>query len=107
MPSEARRSTVRCRRPTSSSGGAELWSIPPRRSPLALVMQTRKAVQVPDMRQSRSYLDGDPLPVAAVDLAGIRTLLLVPMFKEDDLIGAIVIYRQEVRQPRYQLRQTS
>jgi GAF domain-containing protein len=75
--------------------GALVYPTP--HSPLALVMQTRKAVQVPDMRQSRSYLDGDPLPVAAVDLAGIRTLLLVPMFKEDDLIGAIVIYRQEVR----------
>ncbi|MBI5262551.1 MAG: GAF domain-containing protein [Bradyrhizobium sp.] len=66
-------------------------------SPLALVMQTRSAVQIADMRENRSYLDGDPLPVAAVELAGIRTLLLVPMFKEDDLIGAIAIYRREVR----------
>jgi two-component system, NtrC family, sensor kinase len=66
-------------------------------SPLALLTQTRKAVQVPDMRENRSYLDGDPLPVAAVEVAGIRTLLLVPMLKEDDLVGAIAIYRQEVR----------
>ncbi|SDJ30688.1 GAF domain-containing protein [Bradyrhizobium sp. Rc2d] len=66
-------------------------------APLTLVMQTRRAVQIPDMRESRSYLEGDPLPVAAVEVAGIRTLLLVPMFKEDDLVGAIAIYRQEVR----------
>jgi signal transduction histidine kinase len=60
-------------------------------------MQTRRAVQIPDMRENRSYLEGDPLPVAAVEVAGIRTLLLVPMFKEDDLVGAIAIYRKEVR----------
>ena len=32
-----------------------------------------------------------------VELAGARTMLLVPMLKEDELVGAIVIYRQEVR----------
>jgi GAF domain-containing protein len=66
-------------------------------SPLALVSQTQKAVQMPDLRESRTYLDGEPLPVSAVEVAGIRTLLLVPMFKEVDLVGAIAIYRQEVR----------
>jgi GAF domain-containing protein len=66
-------------------------------SPLAALTQARKAIQVPDMRKDRSYLDGDPLPVAGVEVAGIRTLLLVPMLKEDDLVGAIAIYRQEVQ----------
>ena len=37
------------------------------------------------------------LPVAAVELGGIRTMLVVPMLKENELIGAISIYRQEVR----------
>jgi GAF domain-containing protein len=31
------------------------------------------------------------------DLGGARTVVSVPMFKDNDLIGAIVIYRQEVR----------
>jgi GAF domain-containing protein len=66
-------------------------------APMARVAQTRQAVQVPDMRESRAYLDGDPLPVAAVEVAGIRTLLSVPMFKEDEFVGAITIYRKEVR----------
>ena len=35
--------------------------------------------------------------VALVESAGVRTILGVPMLKEDELIGAIVIYRQEVR----------
>src|SRR5262249_37306060 len=34
-------------------------------------------------------------PIAKI--AGARTLLIVPMLKENDLIGAIAIYRQEVR----------
>ena len=66
-------------------------------TPMMRVAQTRQPVQVPDMRESRAYRDGDPLPVAAVDVAGIRTLLSVPMFKEDEVVGAITIYRKEVR----------
>jgi GAF domain-containing protein len=64
---------------------------------LARVAQTRKPIQIADMRESRGYLDGDPLPVAAVDVAGIRTLVVVPMLKENEFVGSIAIYRQEVR----------
>src|SRR5262245_16450184 len=35
--------------------------------------------------------------VALVESAGARTLLIAAMLKEDELVGAIVIYRQEVR----------
>ncbi len=66
-------------------------------APMMRVAQTRAPVQVPDMCQSRAYLDGDPLPVSAVEVAGIRTMLSVPMFKDDNLVGAITIYRKEVR----------
>ena len=66
-------------------------------APMSRVAQTLRPVQVPDMRESRAYLDGDPLPVAAVDVAGIRTLVSVPMLKEQHLVGAITIYRKEVR----------
>src|SRR5262249_48688193 len=44
-----------------------------------------------------AYAERDPLRVAAVELAGARTALFVPMLKEDELIGGISIYRQEVR----------
>ena len=66
-------------------------------SPLMRVVQSRKPVQVADMREDRAYREGHPLAVAAVDVAGIRTLICVPMFKDDELVGAIVIYRKEVR----------
>jgi GAF domain-containing protein len=64
---------------------------------LARVSQTRKPVQVPDMRIDPSYIGGDPLPVSGVDIGGIRTLAVVPMVKDNDLVGAIAIYRKEVR----------
>src|SRR5262245_35448674 len=63
---------------------------------LARVAEDRRPIQVADLRADPSYLQGDPLPVAAVDIAGIRTLLVVPMMKESELVGAIAIYRREV-----------
>jgi two-component system, NtrC family, sensor kinase len=43
------------------------------------------------------YVDREPLFVAAVELGGFRTILNVPMLKDDELIGVFAIYRQEVR----------
>ena len=65
--------------------------------PLARVMQTRAPVHIADMREDPSYLEGDQLPRIAVEVAGMRTLLSVPMLKESDVVGAIAIYRTEVR----------
>ena len=59
--------------------------------------QSRKPVQVTDLRETREYRDGYQLAVTAADVAGIRTMVGVPMLKNDDLIGAIIIYRQEIR----------
>jgi signal transduction histidine kinase/CheY-like chemotaxis protein len=50
-----------------------------------------------DARTKRSYIEGDPSFVAAVNLGGMRTVLSVPMLKDDQIIGVITIYRQEVR----------
>jgi GAF domain-containing protein len=69
---------------------------PPSDSALGRLVVTREAVQVADLRLEERYSNRDPFVVAAVELADIRTLLAVPMLKEDRLVGAIVIYRQEV-----------
>jgi GAF domain-containing protein len=61
------------------------------------VMATKQAVQIADLRTDQSYLDGIPSTVALVDAAGARTLLAVPMLKDDNVVGVIGIYRQEVR----------
>ena len=61
------------------------------------VAKTRKTVQVADLSKDQGYRDRSPLQVAAVELAGIRTLVVVPMLKESIMVGAIAIYRREVR----------
>src|SRR5499427_1137260 len=65
--------------------------------PLARCARTRTAVHVTDMREEQSYLNGDPWIVSGVDEAGVRSLLAVPMLKDNELVGAIGIYRTEVR----------
>jgi len=64
---------------------------------LGRVMRTKQAAQVEDLRALPGYIARDPQIVAGVELAGVRTMLAVPMLKEDELIGTINIYRQEVR----------
>ena len=61
------------------------------------VAKTRKTAQVADLSKDQGYRDRSPLQVAAVELAGIRTLVVVPMLKESIMVGAIAIYRREVR----------
>src|SRR5262249_15817437 len=48
-------------------------------------------------RTSPAYLAGDPLPVAAVNIAGVRTLVAVPMLRESEAVGVFVIFRTEVQ----------
>jgi two-component system, NtrC family, sensor kinase len=64
---------------------------------LATIVETHQVVQVHDMRNIPACRAGIPNVVGMADIAGARTLLTVPMLKEDDLMGAITIFRQEVR----------
>ena len=66
-------------------------------APITRAAETGEAVQVADLSESPAYLDRDPLPVAAVEKAGIRTVLSVPMFREGECVGAIALSRREVR----------
>src|SRR5262249_1013201 len=59
--------------------------------------ETKQPVQHADVRTMPGYLNRDPSAVALVELAGARTLLSVPMLKHGEVVGAINIYRQEVR----------
>src|SRR5262249_21866262 len=65
--------------------------------PLVRATRSRKTVHTPDMRNEPAYLDGDPLAISAADIGGIRTLVTVPMHKDNEAVGAITIYRREVR----------
>ena len=67
------------------------------RIPLGRVAMTKRPVQVEDLLVDESYIARFPGIVAVVELGGARTLVQVPMLKENELVGTIAIYRQEVR----------
>ncbi len=65
-------------------------------STLARAAQTRQVTQILDATKRDAYRQGDPFTVTGADLGGYRTIISVPMLKDDELIGVISIYRQEV-----------
>jgi adenylate cyclase len=67
------------------------------RHALARVAETGQMRQILDMRSDPLYLEKDPSYVAMVERAGARTMVLVPMVKDRNVIGVITIFRQEVR----------
>ena len=66
-------------------------------TPTGRMVATKSVTHVADLAAERAYAERDPLFLEGVEVGGIRTLLSVPMLKEDELIGALTIYRQEVR----------
>src|SRR5262249_35140687 len=64
-------------------------------SALSRLVTTKNVVHIPDITADQAYIDRNPMFVTAVELGGFRAELAVPMLKEGDLVGAIVIYRQE------------
>ena len=76
-----------------------------RRSPLhpakdlliARILETKTAIHI-DAATHQGYVDrSDAGAVTAVELGGVRTVLAVPMLKENELIGSFTVYRQEPR----------
>ncbi len=63
----------------------------------ALIVRTKEVVHIEDLSVTPPYREGDPAVIAMVDLAGARTIVLVPMLKEGNLVGTMTIFRQEVR----------
>src|SRR5262245_4992064 len=64
---------------------------------LARIVSTKQVAHIEDVRKLEAYASRDPFVVAGVESGGIRTLLIVPLLKENDLIGVVGIYRQEIR----------
>jgi len=63
---------------------------------LARVAKTKTPVQIPDVAEDPAYRS-DPQRRSFISQTGARTVVCVPMLKEDELVGAVAIYRQEVR----------
>src|SRR5262245_25453659 len=80
---------------------AEFWQRGPQRpgprTAFGRMIETRQSVHIADVKAEPAYVEGEPVFVAAVSLGGFRTLIAVPMLKDNELVGLIGIYRQEVR----------
>jgi two-component system, NtrC family, sensor kinase len=70
---------------------------PDQHSASGRMLSNRKPVHIADLAADRAYLERNPPTVAAVELAGVRTALAVPMWKEKELIGSFTVGRREVR----------
>jgi signal transduction histidine kinase len=66
-------------------------------SSLGCVAATKQFAHRVNYDEDPAYKAGDPVAVDARELGGVRTLVAVPMLKENTLIGAITIFRQQVR----------
>jgi signal transduction histidine kinase len=67
-------------------------------NPIAEMLAAKTVLHVDDLARDERYTNQrDPNIVAGVELGGVRTFVAVPMLKDDELIGALVVYRQEVR----------
>jgi adenylate cyclase len=66
-------------------------------NPTSRMLRTKTIIHG-DLAEEETYIERlDSATVAAVELAGIRTFLAIPMLKENELIGSFGVYRQEVR----------
>jgi len=84
--------------PAAFAASRQDLAIHPRpNSALAEVVRTHEVVHVHDVRETPAYLAGGPSVRAISDVAGARTIVIVPMLKENELIGTIAVYRKEVR----------
>src|SRR6516225_6436363 len=70
---------------------------PEMQTPMGRAIRNKQVVHVADLAADQSYLGGEPPAIAAIEFGGVRTLLVVPMLREQELIGTINIFRQEVR----------
>ena len=60
------------------------------------MLVTKTISHIEDLAREHGYLERNASAVAAVELGGVSTLLVVPMLKDNELIGVVIVYRQEV-----------
>ena len=65
--------------------------------PVRRAATTKQVVHIADIRELQSYRDRHSSTVVSAELGKFRTVLGVPMLKDDELIGVITLNRQEVR----------
>jgi GAF domain-containing protein len=74
--------------------GEQVFPIDPKLG-LGQLVRTKEPYQLVDLAASPTF--GNKLREATINIAGARSLIGVPMLKDGEVVGAIIIYRQEVR----------
>jgi two-component system, NtrC family, sensor kinase len=74
---------------------AEPLVVPDAQSAMSRVANNREVVQIDDISKEPTY--GMRMRIATIEIAKARTLVGVPMLKDNEVVGIIAIYRQEVR----------
>jgi signal transduction histidine kinase len=69
----------------------------PQGTALARIVETKQTVQIADLQSEPAYYNDPQRRAGIIGKAGARTQIMVPMLKDEELIGAIAIFRQEVR----------
>jgi GAF domain-containing protein/nitrogen-specific signal transduction histidine kinase len=66
-------------------------------APAGRLVATKRTVHVRDMKEEEVYKAGSPSGRVITDAGGARTFVLIPLLKDETLIGLFSIYRTEVR----------
>ena len=80
-----------------AEAGERISMRPGPKDPVTRMIGAKQSVHTADVAASEAYAEGEPLSIAAVELGGVRTLLCVPLLKDNELIGAFTLARHEVR----------
>ena len=70
---------------------------PDKSAALARIINEKRPIHVADIREGKAYKKGNDQLVNFVELGGARSYVCVPLLKDDEVIGGMAIYRQEVR----------
>jgi PAS domain S-box-containing protein len=63
----------------------------------ARLLGGERLIHVVDLKAEEAYANGEPNRRSLVDLGGARSSLMVPLLRDDAVLGFISFYRQEVR----------
>src|SRR4029077_16190487 len=59
-------------------------------------IRTKRAVHIPDLMNDEGYLKRDPRLIALIETGGARAAVFTPLLKDNEVIGILVVFRQEV-----------
>src|SRR6266704_1404292 len=66
-------------------------------TPIGRIARGERLVEITDLAADQSYLAREPVPRAAVEIGGIRSIIFVALVKDEALLGTFAISRREVR----------